>query len=179
MDNNATNGSVTADQSLYYGDNIETIVIPATISYIGDAFEGTSILKVVYKTVRYNNQFVSPAVNTLYTGSVSNWASISFSSAKASPFTGSTSELWVNNTHLIYNYSTDTFTLPYYTESESDESTTYYRVVRMELPLDVGQYAFYHCINLREIVIPESVVEIEPRSVGIMEIREYTSADKI
>lgn len=43
----------------------------------------------------------------------------------------------------------------------------------------IDEYAFYHCINLREIVIPESVVEIEPRSVGIMEIREYTDADKI
>lgn len=43
----------------------------------------------------------------------------------------------------------------------------------------IDKYAFYHCTNLRELVIPESVVEIEPRAVGIMEIREYTDVDKM
>ena len=42
----------------------------------------------------------------------------------------------------------------------------------------IDEYAFYHCVNLRELVIPESVAEIEARSVGIMEVREYTGPDK-
>ncbi len=43
----------------------------------------------------------------------------------------------------------------------------------------IDEYAFFHCTNLRELTIPKSVMEIEPRSVGIMEIREYTGPDKI
>ncbi|MBQ6697126.1 MAG: leucine-rich repeat domain-containing protein [Lachnospiraceae bacterium] len=43
----------------------------------------------------------------------------------------------------------------------------------------IDKYAFYHCTNLRELIIPESVVEIEPKSVGIMEIREYIDPDKM
>lgn len=43
----------------------------------------------------------------------------------------------------------------------------------------IDEYAFYHCTNLSELIIPKSVVEIEPRAVGIMEIREYTGPDKM
>lgn len=42
----------------------------------------------------------------------------------------------------------------------------------------IEEWAFFNCINLCELTIPESVVEIEPKSVGIMEIREYTDLEK-
>ena len=42
----------------------------------------------------------------------------------------------------------------------------------------IDECAFYHCTSLCELIIPESVIEIEPRAVGIMEIREYTGQDK-
>ena len=42
----------------------------------------------------------------------------------------------------------------------------------------IGEWAFYHCTNLLELTIPESVLEIAPKSVGIMETREYIDEDK-
>ena len=43
----------------------------------------------------------------------------------------------------------------------------------------IGDYTFYHCISLLELTIPESVREFGEFSVGFMEIREYTSPEKI
>lgn len=43
----------------------------------------------------------------------------------------------------------------------------------------IDQWAFYDCPALLELTIPESVTEFGKKSVGYMEIREYTSADKI
>lgn len=42
----------------------------------------------------------------------------------------------------------------------------------------IEEWAFFNCTNLHELTIPESVVEIAPKSVGIMEIREYTDLEK-
>lgn len=43
----------------------------------------------------------------------------------------------------------------------------------------IEEYTFYHCINLKEIVIPKSIITIEDRGVGIMEIREYENEKKL
>ena len=43
----------------------------------------------------------------------------------------------------------------------------------------IEEYAFYNCTNLRELTIPPSVAEIQSKSVGIMEIREYTDSNKM
>lgn len=42
----------------------------------------------------------------------------------------------------------------------------------------IDQWAFYHCPALLELTIPESVTEFGDKSVGYMEIREYTSPEK-
>ncbi|MCI8670311.1 MAG: leucine-rich repeat domain-containing protein [Lachnospiraceae bacterium] len=42
----------------------------------------------------------------------------------------------------------------------------------------IDDYAFYHCLSLQELMIPESVVQFGKRSVGYMEIREYLHPDK-
>lgn len=42
----------------------------------------------------------------------------------------------------------------------------------------IGDYAFFNCTSLNELIIPESVTEFGEKSVGIMEIREYTSPNK-
>lgn len=42
----------------------------------------------------------------------------------------------------------------------------------------IGDYAFFHCPSLLELTIPESVIEFGEKSVGYMEIREYTSPRK-
>ncbi len=39
----------------------------------------------------------------------------------------------------------------------------------------LGDYAFFNCTSLKELTIPESVMEFGTKSVGIMEIKEYTS----
>lgn len=39
----------------------------------------------------------------------------------------------------------------------------------------IDDWAFYNCISLSELTIPESVVKFGEKSVGFMEIREYTS----
>lgn len=44
---------------------------------------------------------------------------------------------------------------------------------------NIGDYAFFHCLSLLELTIPESVTEFGEKSVGYMEIREYTSPEKI
>lgn len=43
----------------------------------------------------------------------------------------------------------------------------------------IGDYTFFHCTSLLELTIPESVREFGEFSVGYMEIREYTSPEKI
>ena len=52
------------------------------------------------------------------------------------------------------------------------------KVVLEEGLHSIEKWAFFNCINLRELTIPDSVVKIEPKSVGIMEIREYTDLEK-
>lgn len=39
----------------------------------------------------------------------------------------------------------------------------------------LDEYAFFHCTALKELKIPESVMEFGEKSVGIMETREYVS----
>ena len=43
----------------------------------------------------------------------------------------------------------------------------------------LGDYAFFNCTSLKELTIPESVMEFGTKSVGIMEIKEYTSPKKL
>ncbi|MBO5094275.1 MAG: leucine-rich repeat domain-containing protein [Lachnospiraceae bacterium] len=43
----------------------------------------------------------------------------------------------------------------------------------------IGDYAFFNCISLKELTIPESVTEFGKKSVGVMEIREYASPEKL
>ena len=43
----------------------------------------------------------------------------------------------------------------------------------------IGDYTFFHCTSLLELTIPESVRTFGKFSVGYMEIREYTSPEKI
>ena len=52
------------------------------------------------------------------------------------------------------------------------------KVVLEEGLHSIDEWAFFNCIKLRELTIPESVVKIEPKSVGIMELREYTDLEK-
>lgn len=42
----------------------------------------------------------------------------------------------------------------------------------------IDDYAFFHCLSLMEIVIPESVVHFGEKCVGYMEIREYIPPDR-
>lgn len=52
------------------------------------------------------------------------------------------------------------------------------KVVLEEGLRSIEEWAFFNCVNMRELTIPESVVTIEQKSVGIMEIREYTDSEK-
>lgn len=42
----------------------------------------------------------------------------------------------------------------------------------------VSEYAFYNCISLKELTIPQSVTQFQDKCIGYMEVREYTDADK-
>ena len=42
----------------------------------------------------------------------------------------------------------------------------------------IGDYAFFNCVSLKELTIPESVIEFGTDALGIMEIREYISPEK-
>lgn len=42
----------------------------------------------------------------------------------------------------------------------------------------ISKYAFYNCVSLREITIPQSVKQFGDKCIGYMEIREYTDAYK-
>lgn len=42
----------------------------------------------------------------------------------------------------------------------------------------ISDWAFYHCLSLLELTIPESVTQFGENSVGYMELREYTNPQK-
>jgi len=44
---------------------------------------------------------------------------------------------------------------------------------------NIDDWAFFHCPSLLELTIPASVTEFGKESVGFMEMREYTSHEKI
>lgn len=43
----------------------------------------------------------------------------------------------------------------------------------------LDDYAFFHCLSLKELKIPESVEEFGEKAVGIMEVREYIGDEKL
>ena len=59
-----------------------------------------------------------------------------------------------------------------------EDCETLEHVVIEEGVTSIDDYAFFHCLSLKELVIPKSVVQFGEKCVGYMEIRDYLPPDR-
>ncbi|MEW9095339.1 MAG: leucine-rich repeat domain-containing protein [Clostridiaceae bacterium] len=86
------------------------------------------------------------------------------------------SHVFCGSEYIKYAFIPNGVTNSYEAFSDCDVLT---EVVIEDGVTSIDEWAFFHCPSLLELTIPASVTEFGKNSVGFMEMREYTSPEKI
>ncbi|WP_032120938.1 leucine-rich repeat domain-containing protein [Clostridium amazonitimonense] len=86
------------------------------------------------------------------------------------------SHVFYGSEYIKYAFMPNSVTNSYEAFSDCEVLT---EVVIEDGVTNIDDWAFFHCPSLLELTIPASVTEFGEKSVGFMEMREYTSPEKI